>query len=410
MAKKNFKILFFIKKSKLLKNGEAPICMRLTVNGKMCDLLIRRSIPAEQWNQAKECAKGNGKYVEEVNRYIASIRIRLYQISRELEEKGKLITLESVKNIYLGFEDDNKTLLKLFTEHIEQCRQLIGKGYVFKTVQRYESTARFLSEFMQKKYHVSDMAINAITPAFIHNFEVFIKTERQNSHNSTIVRLKQIKKIMKIALENDWIKKSPFVGIKFKDEETNPEFLTMEEIQKIASKKITIKRIEQVRDVFIFQCFTGLAFSDIQQLSTEHLVKGNNGEMWIRKARQKTRNMCNIPLLPVTIALIDKYKEHPVCITTGKLFPVPSNQKMNAYLVEIADICGINKRISSHSSRHSYATSVCLANGVSMENVAKMLGHVDTTMTKHYAKVLDSSIMRDMANVEKVLGNICVNF
>lgn len=314
MVKKNFRILFFIKKSKLLKNGEAPVCMRLTVNGKVSDILISRSIPAEQWNQAKEYAKGKSRYVEELNKYIESIRIRLYQICRELEEKGKLITLEKVKNIYLGFDDDNKTLLKLFSEHIEQCRKLIGKGYVFKTVQRYENTARFLSEFIQEKYHVTDMAMNEITPAFIHNFEVFIKTEKQNSHNSTIVRLKHLKKIFKIALENDWIKKSPFVGIKFNDEETNPEFLTMEEIQKIISKKFEIQRVCQVRDVFIFCCMTGLAFSDVQQLSAEHLVKGNNGEMWIRKARQKTKNMCNIPLLPLAATLIDKYKTHPDCM------------------------------------------------------------------------------------------------
>jgi site-specific recombinase XerD len=206
---------------------------------------------------------------------------------------------------------------------------------------------------MQKQYHIADIHLDEITPAFIRDFEIFLKIEKQCAQNSMLTRMKNIKKIIHIAMENDWLKKSPFTNIKFKAEETNPEFLTMEEIQTIFSKEITIKRMEQVRDVFIFQCFTGLAFSDVQQLSTEHLVKGSNGEMWIRKARQKTKNMCNIPLLPIPVSLIDKYKTHPDCVRTSKLFPVPSNQKMNVYLKELADICGVNKRISSHCARHA---------------------------------------------------------
>jgi site-specific recombinase XerD len=384
---------------------KSPICIRITVDGKMCDIQMKRSIPVEQWNQAKECARGKGRMIEELNRHLESIRIRLYRIHREMEENGKIITAEKIKNIYYGNDDSKKTLLQLFAEHYSQISQLIGKGYVSATVQRYNTTARYLKEFMQKRYHVADIQLDEITPAFIRDFEMFLKIEKQCAQNSMLTRMKNIKKIIHIAMENDWLKKSPFTNIKFKIEETNPEFLTMEEIQTILSKKITVKRIEQVRDVFIFQCFTGLAFSDVLQLSAEHFVKGNNGEMWIRKTRQKTKNMCHITLLPVSVGLIDKYNNHPVCQKTGKLFPVISNQKMNLYLKEIANICGIEKKISSHTARHSYATSVCLANGVSLENVAKMLGHASTNVTKHYARVLDSSIMRDMENVKNILNN-----
>ncbi|MDR0506487.1 MAG: site-specific integrase, partial [Dysgonamonadaceae bacterium] len=357
------------------------------------------------WNQAKECAKGQSRNAEELNRYIESIRVKLYQIHRELEEKGKLITVERIKNIYEGKEENRQTLLQLFAEHNAQCKALIGKGFAPKTVMRFESTYRYVLEFMQGKYHVSDIALNELTPAFVYDFETFLKTVKSCAQNAANTRLKILKKLMRIALENDLIKKSPFVGYKFKYHETNPDFLTMEEIQRIASKKITIRCIEQVRDVFIFQCFTGLAFGDVAQLSCEHLVKGQNGDVWIRKTRQKTKNMCHIPLLPFAIELIEKYREHPVCLKTGKLFPVISNQKMNTYLKEIADICRIEKKMTTHSARHSYATSVCLANGVSMENVAKMLGHASTNVTKHYAKVLDSSIMRDMENVKNVLNS-----
>ncbi len=405
MVRKTFKVLFFLRKGKLLKNGEAPICMRITVDRRMCDILIKRSIPAEQWNQAKECGKGKGRMVEELNCYIDSIRAKLYQIYRELEESGKTITADRIRSIYNGHDESQKTLLQLFSEHNAQCKQLIGKDFVDKTVQRYETTARYLGEFMQKMYKISDIRLNEITPSFIQDFEVFLKVEKGCAQNATITRLKNVKKIIRIALENDWIKKSPFVGTKFKHEETHPEFLTMEEIQTIVAKEITIPRIEQIRDVFAFCIFTGLAFSDVSQLSEEHLVRGQHGEMWIRKARQKTKNMCNIPLLPLPVKLIEKYRNHPDCIKSGKLFPVPSNQKMNAYLKEVADLCGITKRLKTHMARHTYATSVCLANGVSMENVAKMLGHADTSITKHYARVLDSSIMRDMQNVKTVLEN-----
>jgi len=410
MRRKTFKVLFFLRKNKLLKNGEAPICVRITVDGKMCDIQIKRSIPFEQWNQAKEFARGKGRMIEELNRNLESIRIRLYRIHCELEENSKIITAEKIKNIYYGKDDSRKTLLQLFENHYSQINQLIGKGYVAATVQRYNTTARYLKEFMQKKYHSHDIQLEEITPAYIRDFEMFLKVEKQCAQNSMLTKMKNLKKIIHIAMENDWLKKNPFTNIKFKIEETNPEFLTMEEIQTVFSKEITVKRIEQVRDVFIFCIFTGLAFSDVQQLSAEHLVRGNNSEMWIRKARQKTKNMCNIPLLPIPVSLIDKYKEHPDCSKTGKLFPVPSNQKMNAYLKEIADLCGINKKLTTHVARHSYATSVCLANGVSMENVAKMLGHSDTTITKHYARVLDSSIMRDMENVKIVLANYQSNY
>jgi integrase len=174
------------------------------------------------------------------------------------------------------------------------------------------------------------------------------------------------------------------------------DFLEDHEIRALIDKKITIERLAQVRDAFVFCCLSGLAFSDIKGLKPEHIVRDNNGALWIRKKRQKTGNMCNIPLLDPAKEILDRYKDHPVCLERGVLLPVLCNQKMNAYLQELADICGITKKISSHTGRHSFATSVALANGVSIENVAKMLGHSDTKMTRHYARVLDKSIMRDM--------------
>ena len=213
--------------------------------------------------------------------------------------------------------------------------------------------------------------------------------------------LKNLKKVIRIALANGWIEKDPFYGIHFKMDEVNVEFLSQDELDRLMEKDFEIKRLEQVRGVFAFCCYTGLAFAGVHQLSKEHLVRDNDGNLWIRKARQKTKQMCNIPVISPARKLIDKYSHQPDCIAKNVLLPVLSNQKMNAYLKEIADICGIQKRLTTHVARHTAATVVFLANEVSMENVAKILGHSNIRMTQHYAKVLDTSILRDMKNVER---------
>ncbi len=406
MGRKTFSVLFFIKRSKLLKNGEAPVCMRITVNGCMVDILVKRSCPVNLWNQAKECSRGKDRMSVELNRYLEITRSHVHRIYRELETAGKSISADLIRKLYYGGDEENKTLLHVFGEHNAQCRKLIGKDFVSKTVQRYETTTRYLSEFIRKEYRVSDIALNDLESDFISRFDAFLKIEKGCAHNSAITRLKNLKKIIHLALKNDWIRKDPFAYYRFRQEDTDPAFLTLEEIKAILCKEIGIKRVSQVRDVFVFCCFTGLAFSDVKELSAEHLVRDNNGKLWIRKKRQKTNVMCNIPVLPVAASILDKYRELSEC--TGKLLPVLSNQRMNSYLKEIADICGIGKNLTTHVARHSYATSVCLANGVSMENVAKMLGHADTSVTGHYARVLDQSIYRDMERVNGCLVDLIV--
>ena len=216
--------------------------------------------------------------------------------------------------------------------------------------------------------------------------------------------MKCLKKITNLALANEWITKDPFIGIKFHEKEVIREFLTLDELHRIYNKEFSLDRITVVRDVFIFAAFTGLAFIDVQQLSAEHIVQDNNGNYWIRKPRQKTKNMCNIPLLDIPMQILEKYKSHPTCQKKNVLLPVPCNQKMNSYLKEIADLCGIKKNLTTHTARHSFASVIALANNVSLPNVAKMLGHSSTRMTQHYAKVLDQTILRDMQAVEKQLS------
>ena len=408
-----FNVACYLKKSNVLKNGEVPIYMRITVNKQAVILSMQGSILPSLWSLTKERSKGKDRVALELNHYIESVKSRLYQIHRELEIAGKPITSQIIKDAYLGkpsdSEEKGKTLVEIHIEHNERCRKLLNVEYSLSTIYKFDASLKFLQLFMKQEFDKNDIPLNQINADFIRKYEMFLKTERGCGNNTAIKHLKIFKKVILIALANDWIQKNPFVTIKFKQEEVYVEFLTMEELEILIKKEIPNRRLSQVRDVFVFCAFTGLAFIDVKGLQKEHLVKDNSGNWWIRKPRQKTNNMCNIPLLKIPQMILEKYEDDKECLLRGQLLPVPTNQKMNAYLKEISDICLINKRLTTHCSRHTFATSVALANRVSMENVAKMLGHSSTRMTQHYAKVLDSSILRDMVKVDKALSFINSN-
>jgi len=397
MKRMTFKILFVVKASRVARDGKSPVYLRVTVNGLRCETSISLRVDFKKWNTVAEKVIGDSREDQELNFRLDTIRMRIMQIYREMEFDRLEITAKKIIDQYLGRNDKPTImLLDVFREHNERCHKLIGKGMAAATVTRYETSLKHTANFIQFCYGKEDIPISDVNHKFITDYEFYLKTERNCSHNSATKYLKNFKKIIRIALANDYITKDPFSNIKFTLDEVERDFLEDSEIQRIMDKKIDITRLAVVRDIFVFQCFTGLSYSDVKSLRREHIATDNNGKQWIRKKRQKTNNMCNIPLLDVALQIMERYKNHPECIRKDTILPVPCNQKLNAYLKELADICGITKQISSHSGRHSYATSVCLANGVSIENVAKMLGHSDTKMTRHYAKVLDKSIMQDM--------------
>lgn len=401
-----FKILFVAKQSRSTKTGEIPVLLRVTVNGQRCETSIALRVKPEKWNAIAERLIGDSREDQELNFRLDTIRMRIMQIYREMEFDREKITAKKIIDRYQGRDQEPTImLLDVFREHNERCHKLAGKDMAPATVERYETSLKHTANFIKFNFSKDDIPIADVNHKFITDYEFYLKTERNCSHNSATKYLKNFKKIIRIALANEYITKDPFANIRFTLDEVERDFLEDSEIQRIIDKPISIERLANVRDIFVFQCMTGLSYSDVKGLRQEHIATDNNGKLWIRKKRQKTNNMCNIPLLDVSQQILERYKTHPECIRKGILLPVPCNQKLNAYLKELADICGIEKQISSHTGRHSYATSVCLANGVSIENVAKMLGHSDTKMTRHYAKVLDKSIMRDM---ERVNGKFSV--
>jgi hypothetical protein len=263
MQRNYFTVLFFLKKSKLLKNGEAPICMRITINGKRAEVQIKRSIDVTKWNTQKECAIGREKKYQEINHYLDTIRTKILQIHRELEQDGKPITADIIKNIYYGEHSTPKMLLEVFQEHNSEYRELMNKEYAEGTVLRYERTARYLKEFISEQYKLADIPLKSINYEFITKFEHFIKIQKNCAQNATVKYLKNLKKIIKTALIKKWITDDPFAEIHFKQTKCNREFLNEMELRKIINKDFDIQRLQTVRDIFIFCCFPVCRFDGV---------------------------------------------------------------------------------------------------------------------------------------------------
>ena len=395
--KSTFKVLFYLKKGSEKKNGEVMIMARITIDGKLCQFSTKQSILPENWNIA--AGKAKGKDAGRINALLEDIKASLNNIYHEQQRRDNYVTAEKVKNEFLGHSEKHETILDLFKKHNDDVKQLVGISKTIATYRKYEVTRRHLAEFIQSKYNISDIAINEITPMFITDFELYLRTTCKCSYNTTAKFLQFFKRIILIARNNGILIGDPFANYKIRLEKVDRGYLSEDEIKIILKKKMVSERLENVRDLFIFSCFTGLAFSDIHGLRKEHIVEDSNGVRWIRKGRQKTKIMCNIPLMEVPLKILEKYSTNEYCRKHGVLFPVLCNQKMNACLKELADICGIKKTLTTHVARHTFAT-FALANGVSIESVAKMLGHTNVQMTRHYARVLDRTVIREMSQIK----------
>jgi len=399
----SFSLLFYVKRAKVSSEGRANVYLRITVNGRRTELSTRRKVDIKKWNSKVNRAIGFSKESQELNRYLDTVSSKIYKIHERLEDENKRITSQLIKDIYLGKEENKKMLLKIFQDHNDQVERLIGEDFAPGTAERYKTARKHVENYIKLQYNTDDIPVKDVDHKFITGFEYYLKTERKCSHNTAIKYITNFKKIIRIAFANDWIQKDPFFNWKAKLKIVDREFLTEEEIQKMVDKKLHAGRLDQVKDIFIFCCFTGLAYADVKKLSNDDIVLGIDGEHWIKIKRTKTDTRSNIPILPTAQVILDKYKDYPDVVTGKLLLPVLSNQKMNAYLKEIADLCEINKNLTFHLARHTFATTVTLTNGVPIESVSKMLGHKSLKTTQHYAKILDRKVSDDMAILKSKL-------
>lgn len=305
-------------------------------------------------------------------------------------------------NNFLGIETKTVTLLEAFGDHNDQIEKLIGNGYAKGTWERYETSFRHVQEFLMWKYKVSDINLSELTPSFITNFDFFLRTVRKCANNSTVKYIRNLQKIVNICLDNEWMSKNPFSNYKAKIISTEVRSLTEMELERIKNKIFSSERLRIVKDVFLFCCHTGLAYAEVKKLQIQNIVT-RNGEKIIKIQRTKTKLYAQIPLLPFAEDILKKYSSHINCINTETLLPVISNQKINEYLKEIADLCEIDFDITFHTARHTFATTITLNNGVPIETVSKMLGHSNIRMTQHYAKIQETKICEDMKILKRVL-------
>ena len=389
-------ILFYAKKAKAAANGLVPIYTRITINGKRIELSTNRFVEISKWSTEAGKIKGSSEEARSINNHLDLLKSQIRDAEMELIHKKIALTTETIKSKLLGVDERARMLVPIFQDHNNKIKELVGKEYAPGTLERYTTSLKHTIEFMQWKYNISDIDITKIDHAFITDYEFWLRSVRNCANNTAVKYLKNFNKIIKLCLANDWIDKNPFANYKSKVKDVERVYLTEAEIQSIIKKDFKTERLSLVRDIFLFSCFTGLAYIDVKNLTKSHISFGIDGEKWIFTHRQKTESASKIPILPVTQMIIEKYENHPQCNNEYKLLPILSNQKMNAYLKEIAGVCEIEKELTFHIARHTFATTVTLTNGVPIESVSKMLGHKNLRTTQHYAKVLDRKVSDDM--------------
>ncbi len=396
--KTEYHVHFYLKLAKKNKAGLVPIILRLVVNGQRAEYSISRRIDPKLWNGKSERVNGNNRDAKEINDHISNLKHKLNRIHQSFIDSDTEIT---VKNLMFqlrgGSNIKSKLLLVVFKDHNERMDTLIGKDISASTASRYWTCYSHLESFLKEEYNNNDYRLNDIDYQFIYKLEYFLKTTRKCNHNSTLKYINNFKKIIRIALANGWMERDPFYNYKVQFKPVEREFLTQEEIMILYNKELHFDRLRVVRDMFIFSCYTGLAYSDVKKLTADDIIIGIDGYQWIKTKRTKTDSVSSIPLLPIAMEILEKYQEHPEVKQGTYILPVLSNQKSNAFLKEIAELCGIKKNLTTHLARHTFATSVTLSNGVPIESVSKMLGHKSLRTTQLYAKIIDRKISDDMS-------------
>lgn len=385
-------VYFSLRESKQNKKGESPIEVSISINGERIYFSSGKSINTNEWNKTKQIVKGKTDEAQLINSYLIQIRNKIYEKEMELLKNGFIITAPLLRDAYLGKVEslNEKTLLKVFEEHNQDQQKMVGKGVSKATYWISEYTVRLIQEFIGKKYKREDLFLRELNLNFIQSFHTFLRTDKGMAQNSSTKHLKLLKKILNLAIVNSHININPFATYKVEREPVEIDFLDEEELRKIINFDTPIPRFERAKDMFLFGCFTGLSYIDIKTLTAEHFEKDGTGRIWIKKRRVKTGVLLRIPLLPIAKLILDKYKGGE------RLLPIQDPADINKYLKDIAILCNIKKRITFHTSRHTFASTVTLANNISLEVVSKMLGHTNTRMTTHYAKLIDRCIGEQM--------------
>ncbi|GAA0882169.1 site-specific integrase [Sphingobacterium siyangense subsp. cladoniae] len=401
-----FGVMFYLRKYKATANGKAPIYARITVNGKRRDVSVKMSIEPENWNAGKGMAKGSRQEVTKLNSFLEQYRSGIVESYQQQLLQKKPVTADLIRSRFVGEDSLDITLNKLMEYHNSEQEVKLAAG----TMKNYYTTQAYIRRFLKEKYRRTDIALSELNYTFISDFEGYLRRYSPKDHhkplnnNGIMKHIERLRKMVNMAVTADWLPKDPFSKFRKHFDKVERESLNRDELATLENKQFRIERLQQVLDMFLFSCYTGLAYIDLTELTPGNIITGMDGNLWISTNRAKTETSVRIPILPKAKELMEKYRDDPRAGANGTVFPVITNQRMNGYLKEIAEICGISKDLTFHIARHTFATTVTLSNGVPIESVSKMLGHTSIRTTQIYAKVVESKLSEDMGRLQERLN------
>ena len=396
MKRTTFSVVFFCKKTKLTKKGTAPIYARITTSGRSTEIYTQCRIEPEHWNQRLERCMLRDPVSTQINGILATYRTNILAAYDSLIKEGKTPDCFAIKHRLEHAAASSRMFLVEFSKYCDKRQREVGIRLTQLTANKYHRLLRYMTEYTREQYRKDDLPLDAIDYAYIDGLNTFMQTAHNCKNNGAVNLLCCLKNFILYAIRNEWLEKNPFRYYKMKVDRTNVKVpLTKEELETLIHKPLPNDRLARIRDVFSFCCLTGLAFADADHLRREHLSQDDEGRWWIHKPREKTSVMSRIPLLPASLEILRRYERDGACLARGRVLPTPSNQKMNAYMKEIAAVCGIDKVLTTHCARHTFA---CMAveYGMPIDVLAKILGHSNTNMTRHYAKFSETVIGRAM--------------
>lgn len=395
-----FSVIFFTRKSRN-KANKLSIYLRITVTGQRSEISLKRTILFKDWDSSKNRGRGSSYKIRVLNTYLDQVYSRLLDCHNQLLEESKIITAAAIKVRYLGEDDTHKTLNDLITYHNDHMLTVLKYG----TMKNYYTTEKYLKKFLSLELKASDIYLKQLNYRFICDFEHYLRnfknTKKQlmMTNNGVMKHLERFKKIINLAIKLEWMNKNPFQQFQLKFDKYNREYLTERELHVLENIHYANERLEKVKDCFIFSCYTGLSFIDVKGLTKKQITLGIDNSHWIFTKREKTDETVKVPILPKAMEILEKYKTNVDKDFNEALLPLSSNQKTNSYLKEIAKDCGIEKNLTFHVARHTFATSVMLSNGVPIETVSKLLGHTKLSTTQIYARVVETKISEDISNL-----------
>lgn len=404
MRTEMLKIKMIAHKGKPNKSGRVPILMQLTIGQQTCHISTKQNILPEKWGDGKPI--GHTREDQAITAVLEEIRTKAYNKFLQLQGQNINVTPERLKQALLGKDQvQPRGYIEIFDQWLVEYSKMVGITTSKRTLDKYILVRNRLQDYIASQLGVKDISLEEVTPKFLSNFDNYLRVEYNMANNHAMKIRQKLRTIYKVAIDNGWVSKNPFSTVKIHFEPVERDVLTKSELTALIQTDMIFDRLEKMRDIFVFACFTGLAHCDVAGLTKENIITDEAGQVWLKTHRQKTSEVVDIPLLEIPQLIIKKYQGMKEL--NGKLLPTLTNSCSNLYLKEVAVRCGINKTLTFHMARHTFATTVTLSNGVPIESVAKMLGHRNIRTTQIYAKVIKDKLAEDMS---KLATRICGDY